>query len=424
MFTKLYSNVMLRTAFINLFTGVNDKKIMEYGFYLFIILFCRGSGVTLYKFIGLYIPAFILLLRIFMTNRIYIFWRSPIFIFLICFFFSGILSTLFAIHPLDSLIYFEKYHLRSVVIFIIIVTIFNSEKMLDKLLKVLALSCILSIITEYAQVINTIMLVGDIRYTNISSEAYALLYLLPFIYIATVSSNKRMSKNPWQLIALLSMLGVFLGGSRTAMLGLIAFISVLAIFSGWKIRVSLFFAVILVLLVFAVIPAKYAKGHYKVGFDAQGRTNLTKDYFFSAREHKLGVGLDMDSVYRAQAEAHIARTGNPLVPHRGDPIYHAQKPHGLYTLVVVTQGFPGLFIFVILIIISAANIKKRISCKMPLKHRVIGVALLSHIIGVFMVTALQRNYPMMNLGVLLGIIVVYLNITKKYEQTFDMNKIN
>ena len=61
---------------------------------------------------------------------------------------------------------------------------------------------------------------------------------------------------------------------------------------------------------------------------------------------------------------------------------------------------------------------------MPLKHRVIGVALLSHIIGVFMVTALQRNYPMMNLGVLLGIIVVYLNITKKYEQTFDMNKIN
>ena len=184
---------MLRTAFINLFTGVNDKKIMEYGFYLFIILFCRGSGVTLYKFIGLYIPAFILLLRIFMTNRIYIFWRSPIFIFLICFFFSGILSTLFAIHPLDSLIYFEKYHLRSVVIFIIIVTIFNSEKMLDKLLKVLALSCILSIITEYAQVINTIMLVGDIRYTNISSEAYALLYLLPFIYIATVSSNKRMS---------------------------------------------------------------------------------------------------------------------------------------------------------------------------------------------------------------------------------------
>ena len=87
--------------------ALSDKKIMEYGTYLFIVVLFWGY-TTSFKFLGLYIPAIFFFMRIMLTKRVNRFWKSPLFIAIILFSLSGVFSTIWAVNPLESLIFFEK----------------------------------------------------------------------------------------------------------------------------------------------------------------------------------------------------------------------------------------------------------------------------------------------------------------------------
>jgi len=334
----------------------------------------------------------------------------------------------------SSLVFFEKLHIRSIAIFMIVYTIFKSRVMFEKLLFVVALSSIYFILKGAFVVLHDICVSGIIRTGDISFYSYMSIYYIPFILIAVASVKSRWAKTFWIMFLLTATMLTCYSGSRGAILGLIGIYGILLFLLEWREKLKVVLIIIFVVGLFIVSPARYARDHYSLGFDgvlnaaqhepgmgnvekklydiAPGRMDIIKDYLVVIRNNLiLGVGGDINSMRKTQEDGHLLRTGRLLNPKFG-----VQFPHNTYLFISLWQGVLGLSIFITMLLVSIWFIKRSLSREIPDYYRRIGIMLMSSHVGVFMISGIVRTHPMMTFMLIFSLTAIYLKIVEELEQ--------
>lgn len=386
---------------------LTDIKVMEYGMYLFVIVLFVGYS-TSYKFVGLYIPAIFFFLRMWLTNSIYRFWKSSLFVPLLLFILSGLLSTIFAQNKLESLIFFEKFHLRTFFIYVVVISVFNNRVKFKRLLHIVALTSIIYIFWSYSIYLNEIISLNYIRRVEISNTAWPLLYLIPFILLAIFSSTKWISKRFWWAVLFLSIIALIFSGQRSAVLGLVGLFGIWWIYMKKKLKIKLVLlslsCTIIVFMFVGDFPV--IKDYTFRGFESPGRRILYATYMKVFKDnYLLGIGLDNKAMYEAQKDQFYSMQGRLL--------QKPQTPHSMFLSIAVKQGLIGLIAYIFLLIVSIISIIKRISKKPPSLYKTTGISLLSCFIGMYTICALVVDLVFMPFALLLGMAGAYLNIKEE-----------
>lgn len=388
--------------------GLTDKKIMAYGMYMFTVVLFIGAAGT-FKFIGIYLPALFFLIRACLKGTIYKFWKSPIFFFLIIFAISGIMSVFASRDVWQSLIFFEKYHIRTILIYLVIVTAFQDKQSFRKLLHLLALTSIIYISWSYYEYLLEIVRFGSIGRVTSLNAAWPLLYLFPFLIMEFFIAKTKKTKIFWALISYLSIVSLIISGQRAAVLGILTMCVIWALYLKWKTKMILFLALVGCILAIIVL-ANYFPALQPIiqdytirGLGSDGRSDLLTLYWKIFNENFwLGVGLDNDTISKIYMESE--RTG--LLPH-------FMMPHNYFLTTAVRQGFFGLIAFVLLIMTTIISLAKEVFRKKFDYRKTIGIALLSCVIGMYVVYTAFTEIVLMPLALVLALSAVFVSLENK-----------
>jgi O-antigen ligase len=392
---------------------LNDKKIMEYGIYLFIVVLFWGD-TTSFKFLGLYIPAIFFFLRITLTKRVYRFWKCPLFIAIILFSISGILSTIWAVNTLESLIFFEKNILRLILIYVIIVSVFDDKKRFSRLLYVIALTSILYLFVSYSIYFQEFISLGYIRRlanTELRNASWPLVYLLPFVVLRVVNAKDEYSKMFWIMAICLSVISLVLSGQRGPVAGLVGITCVWFVYARNTARFAIIVGIIICvgsIFMFASdfpVIKEYSRGVFSSGrvFLYETYMNVFKDNYW------LGVGIDNKAMFDA------ARGKGMVILEQG--------PHNSFLTVAVKQGLIGVISYILLLLTCIFSIIWKIK-RLPFTwYKAIGIALLSCFIGMYIFKGLTNDMVMMPLAILIGITSAYLKM-KVRDYEYDVSPQN
>jgi O-antigen ligase len=386
--------------------ALSDKKIMEYGIYLFIVVLFWGY-TTSFKFLGLYIPAIFFFMRIMLTKRVYRFWKCPLFIAIILFSISGILSTIWAVNTLESLIFFEKNILRLILIYVIIVSVFDDKKRFSRLLYVIALTSILYLFVSYNIYYEEYISLGYIRRGEISKIAWPLVYILPFMMLKAVNVKNNFQRILWIMVIYLSVFSLIMSGQRSAVLGLIGVLFVWVVFSNLSTRLMIVSGIILCAGVAIVFASNFPTIKvYLEEYTSPGRHYIYEIYMDVFKDNYcLGLGLDD----KAMLDAYD-------VARRKEIVKTIQSPHCSYLTIAVKQGIIGLISYISLLLVSIFSLLRRIRGLPFTRYKAIGITLISCFVGMYIIYGLVDGLVIMPLAVLIGITGVYLNMkVQDYE---------
>jgi O-antigen ligase len=378
--------------------ALSDKKIMEYGIYLFIVVLFWGY-TTYFKFLGLYIPAIFFFLRILLTKRVYRFWKCPLFIAIILYSISGILSTIWAVNTLESLVFFEKNVLRLILIYVIIVSVFDNKIRFSRLLHLLILTSFLYLFWSYRIYLHEFLSIGDIRRVLIENAAYPFVYLLPFLFLKTLFIKKNdYSKFFWMLTLPFAIVAVIFSGQRGAVLGIFGAICVWLVYVRNTTRFTIIVCIIICVSSVFMFAGDFSviKEYESRGFASAGRRFLFEIYIDVFKDNYcLGLGLDDKAMIDAA---------------RGKGMVGPQGPHNSYLTIAVKQGIIGLISYISLILVSIFSLLWRIRGLPFTQYKAIGIALISCFVGMYIIEGLLHGMVMVPLAVLIGITGAYLNM--------------
>ncbi len=391
-------------------SGLNltDKKIMEYGMYLFAIVLFIGAAGT-FKFIGIYLPALFLLIRVLVKGTVYKFWKSPIFFFLILFAFSGIISVFVSRDPWQSLIFFEKYHLRSILIYLVVVTVFQNKFAFRKLLRLLALTSIIYIVWSYYEYFFEIVRFGSIGRVTTLNAAWPLLYMFAFMIMEFFLAKTPKTKIFWVVTSYLAIVSLIISGQRAAVLGALTIGFIWVLFSSWKVKMifmlTMISCIVTIVMLFNYFPAMQPiiNDYVVRGVSSDGRSDLLTLYWNIFNENFwLGVGLDNNTISAIYMESE--RTGL---------LTHFMMPHNYFLTTAVRQGTFGLISFIMLIVVAITSLVSKVFRKKNDAYKTIGIALLSCVIGMYVVYAAFTEIVLMPLIFVLSLSAVYINEKSK-----------
>lgn len=391
-------------------SGLNltDKKIMEYGMYLFAIVLFIGAAGT-FKFIGIYLPALFLLIRVLVKGTVYKFWKSPIFFFLILFAFSGIISVFVSRDPWQSLIFFEKYHLRSILIYLVVVTVFQNKFAFRKLLRLLALTSIIYIVWSYYEYFFEIVMFGSIGRVTTLNAAWPLLYMFAFMIMEFFLAKTPKTKIFWVVTSYLAIVSLIISGQRAAVLGALTIGFIWVLFSSWKVKMifmlTMISCIVTIVMLFNYFPAMQPiiNDYVVRGVSSDGRSDLLTLYWNIFNENFwLGVGLDNNTISAIYMESE--RTGL---------LTHFMMPHNYFLTTAVRQGTFGLISFIMLIVVAITSLVSKVFRKKNDAYKTIGIALLSCVIGMYVVYAAFTEIVLMPLIFVLSLSAVYINEKSK-----------
>jgi len=388
--------------------GLTDKKIMEYGMYLFaIVLFIGAAGA--FKFIGIYLPALFFLIRACLKGTIYKFWKSPIFIFLILFAFSGILSVFISRDLWQSLVFFEKYHIRPILIYLVIVTAFQNIRAFQKLLHLIALTSFFYILWSYYEYFYEIITFGSIGRVTSLNAAWPLLYIFSFVIREFFVAKTRKKKLFWALIAYLSVVSLVISGQRSAVLGIFAICAIWILYLNWKTKMIFVFSLTFCIVFFVVLAVSFPavstvmQDYVIRGIESAGRSDLLTLYWKIFEEHFwLGVGLDNDTISAVYLETE--RSG--LLPH-------FMMPHNYFLTTAVRQGVLGLLSFGLMILVTLISLARKVFRQNFDDQKASGIALLACMLGMYVFYATFTEIVLMPLAVILSLSAVFINLNNK-----------
>jgi O-antigen ligase len=380
--------------------ALSDKKIMEYGIYLFIVVLFWGY-TTYFKFLGLYIPAVFFFLKITLTKRVYRFWRCPLFIAVILFSISGVLSTAWAVNTLESLVFFEKSILRLLLIYVIIVSVFDNNIRFSKLLYIIALTSLIYVAISYGRYLHELLSLGYIRRlanTELSNAAWPLVYLLPFAMLRAVSVKEKYPKIFWIMATCFSVIALILSGQRGSVAGLIASTCVWFVYARNTTRLTIIMGIIICVGSIFMFASDFPViKEYSRSVLASGRFYLFEIYVNVVKDnYLLGVGLDNKAMFDA------ARSNEMVILKQG--------PHNSFLTIAVKQGLIGAISYILLLSTCIFSIMRRIKRLPFTRYKATGIALLSCFIGMYIINGLASEIVMMPLAILISITSVYLRM--------------
>jgi hypothetical protein len=98
-------------------------SIAEYGIYIFCLFAFFGKGES-FRSIGLYAPLVVIFIRAILSRQAPFNWKDPLFLVLISFCLSAILSSIFSENSVNSIVEFKRTYFKALLIFIVIASVF------------------------------------------------------------------------------------------------------------------------------------------------------------------------------------------------------------------------------------------------------------------------------------------------------------
>ena len=398
---KYYKNATDSAEAFIVQVGWTDKKIMEYCVYLFaIVLFIGAAGI--FKFIGIYLPALIFFIRFCLLGSAYHFWKSPIFIGLALFAYSGLLSVFSSRHLWSSMIFFEKYHVRSLLIYFVVVTAFCNRKVFFKLVNIVALTSVIYLAWSFFEYGRELLRHGSIGRLDVLNAAWPLLYILPFTFMKFITARTRKVGFLWLLLGVLSVLSLILSGQRAAVLGVFVMLGIWFLYLRLKTRIVLVvcFLILVAAIVFIGRDLPIIQDYVVRGAGSDGRAQLLTAYLDMFRKNFwLGIGLDNDTMRDVYSE-----TKKPELIH-----HQFMMAHNTYLTTATRQGVVGVTIFCLLLLSTVWALVRRLRPMKFDEQRALGIALLSCLVGMYVAYAAFTEIVLMPFALLLSMCAVFIN---------------
>ena len=393
--------------------------IMEYCIYLLAVFLFTDKGES-FRSVGLYLPPVLIVFRMLIVKQWTFDYKNEIFILLIAFCLSAIVSSLFAENIAESFGFFKSSYLKVFLLFIVISSVFSDHGKLTRLILLLAvLSVFFSIITFYDFATKAFVTGGGIDYAgSVRRYSVPLEYLLPFVPCAFIISEKKVGKMLWALVLLLGIIALLLTGARGAWVGLLFSLTIWLVYyyhNRGRLKDIIVFIgglVLLMILAMQIIPGSYIQKQVKKKFYSRSRFGMTwrsaiDNYMESGIDKKIiGKGLDKKIMYD-DFDRWLEKNKDSV---RFKKI--AKNPHNFYLFILYKQGLIGLSVYISLVLVVILKLHSQIRRRTTLAARSVGIALIASLIGSYMVHGMVEDLQFLPLGFLLGLTGAYLNMAQ------------
>jgi O-antigen ligase len=389
--------------------------IMEYGIYLFAVLMFAGRFGT-FREIGLYLPAFLWLLQGILKKKIDLQWREPLFIALIGFLLSAVVSSLLSPLPLQSLLMLKKEYLKVLLLYIAISATFVSPESLKRFALLLAFTGIVYLAAGFHKVFADFSTLGSINYDETRDYASTFLYFFPFFVLQALGTSG-LKRGFWMIPTIGSIAGIFIIGVRGSWLAMagIAGLWTYALRGRTRdlsvpLKAGVPAVLAIILLVFVLFPGQYAliRGHTLEKVQMSLRTETWKNFLTMSGERLIaGHGLNDAAMSRDYREFYKRLRGT--YPSEG---FNPTTPHNQFIKILYQQGFPGLFLYAVLLGILFTRVIKEFLRSRQSWYAFVGIAVIAPVLGEYVIRCLTEDRSLVPLGLLLGMSGAYLHLRK------------
>ena len=392
-------------------------SITEYGIYLLVMFLFTDKGES-FRTIGLYIPPIALIIRSYLVRQKPFDWNDPLFLSISALCFSAIVSSLMANDPLLSMSEVKKTYLKIFLMFIVIKATFGVTTPVRRIVVLLSvLSVFFIAMTYYDYVTKAIANDGRILYDFVRKYNSILAYLLPFIPYVVINTKNKSRKLLWILALSLGLAALLLTGFRG---GWVSISVSMLIWSIWSLRIKWSKAFLLIVggtiitisIILTLLPSSHIKTRLQSGFSTTHRSEwgwkgYAQIYYeFPIMNKILGKGLSKEEMYTAFDEWYRQDKGD--YPTQDIP----PNPHNLYLSILFKQGLLGFILYINLIVVTLTTMINAIKKNRILEDRAMGIAILCPFIGEFLVHSLVEDMRLMPLGLILGLVGAYSNLTE------------
>ena len=390
--------------------------IMEYGTYLFAVLMFAGKFGT-FREIGLYLPAFLWLLQGILKKKIDLEWREPLFIALIVFMLSAVVSSLLSPSPWHSFHFFRREDLKVVLLYIVISTTFASPGKLKRLALLLAVTGVVYLIAGYTRIATDLFRAGIIQYEETRYYATVFLYFFPFILLQTLEGRK-LKKALWTIPLLATLAGILVIGARGSWLGVFGIACVWIFFRRGKtgnvstiLKIGTPVIIAVVLAVFLFFPGQYdiIKKHTLQKVQMSLRLETWNTFLLMSQERLFtGHGLDDAAMTEHYREFYKGLKG--AYPLEG---FNPTTPHNQFIKVLYQQGVAGLLFYTGVLGILFSGIIKTFLRNRERDYAFVGIAVMAAVLGEYVIRCLTEDRSLVPLSLLLGMAGAYMNLREE-----------
>ncbi len=377
-------------------------RIAEYGMYvyLFLLLFDKGEGLRNMSMYGSFL-AWLFLVFYFKKPRI-----SPdiISIGFLVFIISILMSSVTSIEWSYSWYDLQREVPKSVIPFLVISTFFN-QRMISRASRAFSVAglIILAFGLHGMIIVKTNLYTSENIFLSLDKNEFGFFAVmcLPFIILQVLASTSIRWKVFWTASSMWGIVGTFLSASRGSIGGMIisigVFVAYLAQIKHWKTILG----IVLVLLIVLSVAFKFLPGP-------------AKTHLMLTKEHLRTLTFRTDWFWKPALQAvkkrpvlgwgYGDRTYRDVRPFEG-----TEKPnweikgglHSAFITVLFQQGLVG-FISYIFLLLSTTFILMKLTKSKQRDRKLIAVALLSIIVGAFIVNSFVIVTPFRRLAPILA----------------------
>jgi O-antigen ligase len=382
-------------------------RVMEWGTYVFVLLMFAGRFGTLRE-LGLYIPALLWLLKAVIRRTPSFAWRTPLFAVLVLFCISAVLSSLQSPDMVSSLAALKREHLKLLILYAVIATVFADKDALSRFGRVFAVAALVYLAVGSYRIGEDLTAQGRIDYMQVRYYASVYLYLLPPLFVQALDSASLL-RPLWaagcigmvSAMVLISVRGVWLSLAGAAALWVFAARDRFrGIFSLRSLTVFVLVTVLLVLLALVLFPSQFSliRGHTFESLQMSLRLD-TWDIFLalSFQRPLLGHGLDDQAMSRHYHEAFSKRRG------AAPAILNPTTPHNQFIKILYQQGLLGLLLYLALLALGLKTLYRAFR-KSPLDGAsLVPLAFASVILAEYVMHCFFEDRSLTPLAVLIGV---------------------
>jgi len=363
------------------------KLFAEYSVYLFIIFLFMDKGETL-RTVGIFVPPLLIFIRAIILRENPVNFKNPIFILLICLCLSGIISSIFAPDTFYSLEWVKRTYFKLFLVFLTVVYLFQTPKMLEKLSKLFIFLAFLFTIFTFYDFYKEIVLYSNDFGKAVRKYIVPLEIFIPFILFYIAVQKTKYFKFVGFILLSISIVAIILTGSRGGWISvgvsiLIWLIGYLYITRKRILHILPIIGVIIisVSLLLIILSPFYVK--QKFNQLLTGDTSLRKEMVWpialksyanlSPINKIVGNGLGRMTYLEDYRKLYINKFGK-----EPEELY---SPHNVYLYTLYKQGLLGLIIFITLLYISLKNLIRGLKINQSSSMKFFALSLISALIA-------------------------------------------
>lgn len=388
--------------------------ITEYCSFAFVLLMFAGKFGTV-KAIAFYLPAGLWALRALFKKDMGFNWKDPLFLLIVLFFVSALVSALMGGQYVHSLKVLKKEHLKLLLLYCTICSVFYEPARLRRFAFIMALVGVVYLVYAYFDVGRYLIKYGFSDYLEVRYFATILLFFFPFILMRYMDS-KWLAKILYFFPLFATVAGLFILGVRASWIGLAVILLLWGTLSGeyffnrLKPIVLIIVATLLVLSTFLLFPGQYKiiKKHTMETIQMQQRLTLWDTFSRISLEKPLyGHGLDDNDMASEYLKSYTPLTGHEH--GKEEP----SSPHDQFLKIFYQQGLVGLIIYSLIILITIGRLIYAIIKNQEASAKFLGLAILSSLVGEYLIRTIFEDRSLIPLGVILGMAGAYFSKNKE-----------